>query len=209
MLEAMYPVASISASAAPWRSSAHRARVFDAARSTRTRVCQQLAELSAMFRVVVPMATRCRPDAESERPTTRKCGFWLFTGGASFAASSACLRLRAFHQCVLGAEVAKAYRQHFKPWHEETPRVALAMLAIVAEDEAEAKGIEKAVLMRWALTATGANRTVPTIEEAAAYELSPREQQIAANDRPRLILGDAKAVAARIRETADQFAPTR
>jgi alkanesulfonate monooxygenase SsuD/methylene tetrahydromethanopterin reductase-like flavin-dependent oxidoreductase (luciferase family) len=79
------------------------------------------------------------------------------------------------------------------------------MLAICSEDEAEANAIEKAVLMRWALTAMGANRTVPTMEEAAAYQFSAREQRIADHDRPRLTLGTPKVVAARIRELADQF----
>ena len=59
--------------------------------------------------------------------------------------------------------------------------------------------------MRWALTATGANRTVPTIEEAAAYEFSAREQRVADHDRPRLTLGTPKVVAARIRELTEQF----
>ncbi|MBS0243096.1 MAG: LLM class flavin-dependent oxidoreductase, partial [Proteobacteria bacterium] len=98
-----------------------------------------------------------------------------------------------------------AYRANFKAWHESEPRVALAMLAIVSDDEAEQKAIEKAVLMRWAQTALGANRPVPTLAEAAAYEMSPKEKQIAANDRPRLTLGRASEVAAKIRDTAAAF----
>lgn len=168
----------------------------------------QLAELSAMFRGVVPPDHPLYGQMLSPNvPTSPE--MWVLgssTGGASFAASLG-MRFAFAHfiNAYSGAEVAKAYRQHFKPWHEPSPRVALAMLAIVAEDEAEAKAIEKAVLMRWALTAMGANRTVPMIDEAAAYVFSPREQQIAANDRPRLTLGDAKTVAAQIREKADQF----
>jgi luciferase family oxidoreductase group 1 len=128
------------------------------------------------------------------------------TGGASFAASLGMpFAFAHFINAYSGADVARAYRTHFKPWHGDAPRIALAMLAIVADDEAEAKAIEKAVLMRWALTALGANRTVPTVEEAAAYEFSEREKQIVAHDRPRLTIGDGATVAARIRELATQF----
>jgi len=210
MLEAMYPGRiDLGLGRAPGGHPRTARVLFDGRPiDTDEGFANQLAELSAMFRGVVPDGHPLHGQMLSPNVPTNP-EMWVLgssTGGASFAASLG-MRFAFAHfiNAYSGAEVAKAYRQHFKPWHEETPRVALAMLAIVAEDEAEAKGIEKAVLMRWALTATGANRTVPTIEEAAAYELSPREQQIAANDRPRLILGDAKAVAARIRETADQF----
>jgi luciferase family oxidoreductase group 1 len=168
----------------------------------------QLAEISALFRGVVPdnhplYGQMLSPAVETSPE------MWVLgssTGGASFAASLG-MRFAFAHfiNAYSGSEVAKAYRTHFKPWHEPKPHIALAMLAICSEDEAEAKAIEKAVLMRWALTAMGANRTVPTMEEAAAYEFSPREQQIAANDRPRLTLGTPGVVASRIRELADKF----
>jgi len=168
----------------------------------------QLAEISAIFRGVVPDQHPLHGQMVSPAVETVP-EMWVLgssTGGASFAASLG-MRFAFAHfiNAYTGAEVAKAYRQHFKPWHEQTPRVALAMLAICAEDEAEAKGIEKAVLMRWALTALGANRTVPTIDEAAAYQFSVREQRVADHDRPRLTLGTPKVVAARIRELAEQF----
>jgi luciferase family oxidoreductase group 1 len=168
----------------------------------------QLAEISAIFRGVVPNEHPLHGQMVSPNVTTSP-EMWVLgssTGGASFAASLG-MRFAFAHfiNAYTGAEVAKAYRQHFKPWHEQAPRVALAMLAICSEDEAEAKAIEKAVLMRWALTAMGANRTVPTMEEAAAYQFSAREQRIADHDRPRLTLGTPKVVAARIRELADQF----
>lgn len=168
----------------------------------------QLAELSAMFRGVVPDGHPLHGETVSPVvPTSPE--MWVLgssTGGASFAASLG-MRFAFAHfiNAYSGAQVAKAYRAHFKPWHEQTPRIALAMLAICSEDPSEARAIEKAVLMRWALTALGANRTVPTIDEAAAYEFSAKEQQIAANDRPRLTLGPPALVAARIRELAEEF----
>ncbi len=168
----------------------------------------QLAELSAIFRGVVPDGHPLHGEVASPAvPTSPQ--MWVLgssTGGASFAASlGMSFAFAHFINPYSGAEVAKAYRANFRPWHQEKPRLALAMLAICADDEAEAAAIEKAVLMRWALTAMGANRSVPTIEEAAAYQFSPKEQQIAANDRPRLTLGTPKFVAGRIRELAEQF----
>lgn len=168
----------------------------------------QLAELSAIFRGQVPDGHPLSGQVASPVvPTSPE--MWVLGssgGGASFAASLG-MRFAFAHfiNAYSGAEVAKAYRQHFRPWHEDKPRLALAMLAICADDEAEAKAIEKAVLMRWALTAMGANRPVPTIEEAAAYTFSPKEQQIAAHDRPRLTLGTPRFVAGRIRELAAEF----
>ncbi len=210
MLEAMYPGRiDLGMGRAPGGHPRTARVLFDGRPiDTEEGFANQLAEISALFRDVVPDGHPLHGQLVSPNvPTSPE--MWVLgssTGGASFAASLG-MRFAFAHfiNAYSGSEVAKAYRAHFKPWHEATPRVALAMLAIVADDEAEAKAIEKAVLMRWALTAMGANRTVPTIEEAAAYEFSPREQQIAANDRPRLTLGTAKTVAAQIREKAEQF----
>jgi luciferase family oxidoreductase group 1 len=168
----------------------------------------QLAELSAIFRGVVPPGHPLEGQVPSPNvPTSPE--MWVLgssTGGASFAASLG-MRFAFAHfiNAYTGADVAKAYRAHFKPWHEQEPRIALAMLAICSDDPAEQKAIEKAVLMRWALTALGHNRPVPTIEEAAHYQMSPREQQIADHDRPRLTLGTPSFVAGRIREIATAF----
>jgi luciferase family oxidoreductase group 1 len=168
----------------------------------------QLAELSAIFRGVVPHGHPLEGQIASPAVPTNP-EMWVLgssTGGASFAASLG-MRFAFAHfiNAYTGAEVAKAYRQHFRAWHEEKPRIALAMLAICSDDEAEQKAIEKAVLMRWALTALGHNRPVPTLEDARDFEFGPREQQIASHDRPRLTLGSPSFVAGRIRETAEAF----
>jgi luciferase family oxidoreductase group 1 len=210
MLEAMYPGRmDLGLGRAPGGHPRTARVLFDGRPiDTDEGFANQLAELSAIFRGVVPdnhpLSGQIASPAVETSPE-----MWVLgssTGGASFAASLG-MRFAFAHfiNAYSGADVARAYRQHFKPWHEETPRIALAMLAICTEDDAEAKAIEKAVLMRWALTAMGANRTVPTLEEAAAYEFSAREKQIAANDRPRLTLGTPKVVAGRIRQIAADF----
>jgi len=210
MLEAMYPGRmDLGLGRAPGGHPRTARVLFDGRQiDTDEGFANQLAELSAIFRGVVPDGHPLHGQLASPAvPTSPE--MWVLgssNGGASFAASLG-MRFAFAHfiNAYSGAGVAKAYREHFRPWHEEKPRVALAMLAICAEDETEARGIEKAVLMRWALTALGANRTVPTIEEAATYAFSPKERQIAEHDRPRLTLGPPKQVAARIRELAAEF----
>jgi luciferase family oxidoreductase group 1 len=210
MLEAMYPGRmDLGLGRAPGGHPRTARVLFDGRPiDTDEGFANQLAELSAMFRGVVPDSHPLHGQMLSPNVATYP-EMWVLgssTGGASFAASLGMpFAFAHFINAYSGADVARAYRTHFKPWHGDAPRIALAMLAIVADDEAEAKAIEKAVLMRWALTALGANRTVPTVEEAATYEFSEREKQIVAHDRPRLTIGDGATVAARIRELATQF----
>jgi luciferase family oxidoreductase group 1 len=168
----------------------------------------QLAELSAIFRGKVPESHPLFGQiANPAAPTAPE--MWVLgssTGGASFAAHLGMrFAFANFINAHAGAEVARAYRQSFRPWHEEQPRVALAMLALCTRDEAEAKAVEKAMLMRWAATAMGQNRPVPTIAEAAVRELSSVEERLAARDRPRATIGTADFVERRIRETAAEF----
>jgi luciferase family oxidoreductase group 1 len=210
MLEALYPGRiDLGLGRAPGGHPRTARVLFDGRQiDTDEGFANQLAELSAMFRGVVPASHPLHGQMLSPNvPSSPE--MWVLgssTGGASFAASLGMpFAFAHFINAYTGADVAHAYRTHFKPWHGDKPRIALAMLAIVADDEAEAKAIEKAVLMRWALTAQGANRTVPTVAEAAAYQFSARELQVVAHDRPRLTIGNAASVAARIRELAAQF----
>jgi len=169
---------------------------------------RQLAELSAIFKKTVPEGHLLDGQiANPAVPTTPE--MWVLgssTGGAAFA-SHLGMRFAFAHfiNAYTGAEVAKAYRQFFKPGHEEKAHLAVAMIALVAESQEEAKLIERAMLMRWVATATGQNRPVPTLEEAAAYTFSAREEAIAARERPRATIGTADAVAGRIAAVRDEF----
>jgi len=168
----------------------------------------QLAELSAIFKGTVPEGHPLREERVNPAVETAP-ELWVLgssDGGASFAAHLG-MRFAFAHfiNAYTGAGVARAYRQQFRPGHEARPHLALAVLAIVADDRAEAQRIEKAMLMRWALTALGRNRTVPTLAEADAYEMSEKERRIAERDRPRAIIGTAQEVTSRIEALADQF----
>lgn len=79
------------------------------------------------------------------------------------------------------------------------------MIALCTESAEEAKLIEKAMLLRWAWNAMGLNRPMPTLEEAAAYQMSEREAAIAARERPRATIGPVDEVARRIVELKAEF----
>ncbi len=210
MLEALYPGRiDLGLGRAPGGQQSTARVLYDGRQvDTEEGFVNQLAELSAIFRGIVPDGHPLKGEiANPVVPTMPE--MWVLgssTGGASFAAHLG-MRFAFAHfiNAHSGAEVAKAYRENFRPWHEDTPRVALAMLALVTRDEAEAAAVEKAIMMRWAATAMGQNRPVPTIEEAAARELTSVEMRLAARDRPRATIGTIDHVEDRIRTIAEEF----
>ncbi len=128
----------------------------------------QLAELSAIFKGTVPEGHPLDGQLASPAvPTAPE--LWVLGssgGGASFAAHLG-MRFAFAHfiNAFTGAEVARAYRERFRAYHETEPRLALALLAIVTESEAERALVEKALMWRWTMSAMGQNRTVPTLAE--------------------------------------------
>ncbi len=210
MLEALYPGRiDLGLGRAPGGQPSTARVLYDGRNpDTEEGFVNQLAELSAIFRGIVPEGHPLKGEIANPVGETMP-EMWVLgssTGGASFAAHLG-MRFAFAHfiNAHTGAEVAKAYRANFRPWHEQVPRVALAMLVICVHDETEAQAVEKAIMMRWAATAMGQNRPVPTIAEAAARELTSTEMRIAARDRPRATIGTADVVEKRIRETAAEF----
>lgn len=169
---------------------------------------RQLMELSAIFKGTVPDGHLLHGQiANPAGPTAPE--MWVLgssTGGASFAAHLG-MRFAFAHfiNAYTGAEIGRAYREHFRAGHEEAPRLALAMIALCTESAEEAKAIEKAMLLRWAWNAMGLNRPMPTLEEAAAYQISEREAAIAARERPRATIGPVDEVASRIVDLKAEF----
>ncbi len=168
----------------------------------------QLAELSAIFKGTVPPGHPLHGQiANPVVPTMPQ--MWVLgssNGGASFAAHLG-MRFAFAHfiNAYSGADISRAYRTHFRAGHEEKAHLALAMLAVCTHDEAETQAVERAMLMRWAMTALGHNRPVPTVEEALAHQMSPQEERLAERDRPRATIGSPEFVAGRIRELAAEF----
>ena len=169
---------------------------------------RQLMELSALFKGTVPDGHPLHGEiANPVGPTNPE--MWVLgssTGGASFAAHLGMqFAFAHFINAYTGAQVAHAYREHFRKGHDETPRLALAMIALVADSPEEAQLIEKAMLIRWAWAAMGINKPLLTLEEAAAYQMSEREASIAARERPRATIGSVDEVATRIIDLRTEF----
>jgi luciferase family oxidoreductase group 1 len=169
---------------------------------------RQLMELSAIFKGTVPDGHPLHGEiANPVGPTNPE--MWVLgssTGGASFAAHLGMhFAFAHFINAYTGAQVANAYREHFRKGHDEVPRLALAMIALVADSPEEAQLIEKAMLIRWAWAAMGINKPILTLEEAAAYQMSEREASIAARDRPRATIGSVDEVATRILDIKAEF----
>lgn len=169
---------------------------------------RQLMELSALFKGTVPDGHPLHGEiANPVGPTNPE--MWVLgssTGGASFAAHLGMhFAFAHFINAYTGAQVAHAYREHFRKGHDETPRLALAMIALVADSPEEAQLIEKAMLIRWAWAAMGINKPILTLEEAAAYQMSEREASIAARERPRATIGSVDEVATRIVDVRAEF----
>lgn len=169
---------------------------------------RQLAELSAIFKDEVPENHPL--DGQIANPAVQTAPeMWVLgssSGGAAFA-SHLGMRFAFAHfiNAYTGPQIARDYRQRFRPGHESRPHLAVAVIALCAETEEEAQAIERAMLMRWVMTALGHNRPVPTIEEAATYQFSPREQALAARERPRASIGTVDAVAERILQIREEF----
>ncbi len=169
---------------------------------------RQLMELSALFKGTVPDGHPLHGEiANPVGPTNPE--MWVLgssTGGASFAAHLGMqFAFAHFINAYTGAQVAHAYREHFRKGHDETPRLALAMIALVADSPEEAQLIEKAMLIRWAWAAMGINKPLLTLDEAAAYQMSEREASIAARERPRATIGSVDEVATRIIDLRTEF----
>jgi luciferase family oxidoreductase group 1 len=169
---------------------------------------RQLAELSAIFKGEVPEGHPLEDQIASPAvPSVPEMWVLGSSGGGAAFASHLGMRFAFAHfiNAYTGAQIARAYRQQFRAGHEANPYAAVAIIALCADTEEEAKAIERAMLMRWVLTAFGHNRPVPTIEEAAAYSFSPKEEAVAARERPRATIGSAEFVARRIREIKEEF----
>ncbi len=169
---------------------------------------RQLMELSAIFKGTVPDGHPLHGEiANPVGPTNPE--MWVLgssTGGASFAAHLGMhFAFAHFINAYTGAQVAQAYREHFRKGHDEEPRLALAMIALCADSPEEAQAIEKAMLLRWAWTAMGINRRMPTLEEALAHQMTDREAAIAARERPRATIGSVDEVATRIMDVKAEF----
>ena len=97
-----------------------------------------------------------------------------------------------------------AYRAAFRPSDAfPAAHAILALSALVAPTEEEARFLSGSQALSWALFASGQARKLVPPEEAASHHYSERERAIIAQQSPLWILGDTETVAADIRHRAE------
>src|SRR3954468_16464061 len=93
-----------------------------------------------------------------------------------------------------GEEVMQAYREHFRPGHERSPRTMVCTFAICGEDDQDADRLAQSIDLRRLHMALNIDSPVPTAEEAAAHHYSVAEREYVAGQRARAVIGGPRRV---------------
>ena len=104
-----------------------------------------------------------------------------------------------------GEEVARHYRQSFRPGTEPAPHCAVAVFVICADTQAEAERCLKAVDLRRVEMAYGVNAPIPSLEQAAQWQPDERAREIALAERSRSIVGTPEVVVERMLQLKDLY----
>jgi len=101
-----------------------------------------------------------------------------------------------------GEEVMHAYREHFRPGHEQSPRAMVCTFAICGEDDQDAERLAQPIDLRRLHMALNIDSPVPTAEEAAAHQYTVAEREYVAGQRARAVIGGPR----RVREELEAMA---
>jgi len=102
------------------------------------------------------------------------------------------------------APAIAAYREAFRPSAMfAAPHATLAVSALVARTDEEARSLSRSQEVSWALFHSGELRRLLPPEEAAAWPLTPSQQAIIARQSKLWIVGDPQAVKAEIERQAE------
>jgi luciferase family oxidoreductase group 1 len=104
-----------------------------------------------------------------------------------------------------GDEVMQAYREHFRPGHEPSPRTMVCTFAICGEDDADAERLAQAIDLRRLHMALNVDAPVPTSEEAASHRYSAAEREYVAGQRARAIIGGPRRVRQELETMARRY----
>jgi luciferase family oxidoreductase group 1 len=101
------------------------------------------------------------------------------------------------------APAMRAYREAFEPSASfERPSAVLAVAVVCAETGEHARALASSMELAWVRMRIGSPGPLPSPEEAMDYPYSPDERRLAEAYRSMQIVGDPKAVRARIEEVA-------
>jgi luciferase family oxidoreductase group 1 len=101
-----------------------------------------------------------------------------------------------------GEEVMRAYREHFRPGHEQSPRTMVCTFAICGEDDQDAERLAQPIDLRRLHMALNIDSPVPTAEEAASHPYTVAEREYVAGQRARAVIGGPR----RVREALETMA---
>jgi len=105
-----------------------------------------------------------------------------------------------------GAEVVRAYREHFRASPAlDAPRASVAAFTVCADTESEAQRLAQSRDLFIVRLYTGRPGPYPSVEEAEAYPYTPRELAIVRHARRRTITGDPELVRARLLALAGEY----
>ena len=167
---------------------------------------QELAEMLAFDEGTFPAghpfgAIRVAPENVSLPPL-----FLLGSSGASAAAAGELgigYSFAAHFSATPPAPAFAAYREAFRPSARfPKPHAILAVSALVAPTEEEARFLSGSQALSWALFHSGDIRKLVSPEEAAAYQYSPAQQAILDKQGKLWIVGDPQQVKAEIERQA-------
>jgi luciferase family oxidoreductase group 1 len=105
-----------------------------------------------------------------------------------------------------GAEVTRAYREHFRPSPSfPAPEASVAVFALCADTEAEARRLAQSRDLFIVRLYTGRAGRYPSVEEAEAYPYTPHELAIVQHARRRTIAGAPEQVRERLSALAAEY----
>jgi len=104
-----------------------------------------------------------------------------------------------------GDEVMQAYREHFRPGHEQRPRTMVCTFAICGEDDADAERLAQPIDLRRLHMALNVDTPVPTPEEAAGHPYTAAEREYVAGQRARAVIGGPRRVRQELEAMAQRY----
>ncbi|MBI1847176.1 MAG: LLM class flavin-dependent oxidoreductase [Candidatus Rokubacteria bacterium] len=169
----------------------------------------QVADLVAFLRDDVPPGHPFRGiHAMPAGPSTPEV--WLLGSSDESAAIAAHLgtafSFAHFINADGGAEITRAYTRQFTPSPSlAAPRASLAVFAVCAESEAEARRLAQSRDLFVVRLYTGRPGAYPSVEEAEAYPYSPHEWAIVEHARRRRVAGTPEQVRTRLEALAAEY----
>jgi luciferase family oxidoreductase group 1 len=169
---------------------------------------QQVADLAGLMNGTLPPEHIARGVLLQPQIDTRP-QLWVLGssdfGGMLAAQLGVRFSFAHFINAHFGHQVARTYRERFKPGNEAQAYLAAAVFVICADTEQEAADLEKAVDLRRVQMAYGLNAPIPSIEQGLAQEYGEREQLVIDREKPRSIIGTPETVTERLHALEEQF----